>query len=267
VLRLVLMLLAGVLVGANLVYFAMTRNSGASAGDALRAPEATPGMRPAAETVPAAGTLPSTAPGATGSPPGNARPASDIERRPWIEATPTPPRPRPVAPAPPLPPTATATAPVDTGTPLAMPLPNLRPAQLLDTYADPRGSSRQHEALDIMAPAGTPVLAVADGQVAKLFTSDQGGLTLYQFDPTGRYAYYYAHLLGYAAGLAEKQQVKRGQVIGYVGSTGNASPDAPHLHFAVFVLGPEKQWWKGTPINPYPLLGGRPAVPGAAPGQ
>jgi murein DD-endopeptidase MepM/ murein hydrolase activator NlpD len=267
VLRLVLMLLAGVLVGANLVYFAMTRNSGANAGDALRAPEATPATRPADATVSAAGMSPATAPGAMVPPGDDARPASNVERGPWIAATPTPRRPRPAAPAPPLPPTATATAPDAAGTPLAMPLPNLRPSQLLDTYADPRGSSRQHEALDIMAPAGTPVLAVADGRIAKLFTSDQGGLTLYQFDPSGRYAYYYAHLLGYAAGLAENQQVRRGQVLGYVGSTGNANPDAPHLHFAVFVLGPEKQWWKGTPINPYPLLGGRPAVPGAAPGQ
>ena len=95
------------------------------------------------------------------------------------------------------------------------------------------------------------------GPVEKLFTSDRGGLTLYQFDPSGQFAYYYAHLQRYADGLAEQQTVRRGQVIGYVGATGNANPDAPHLHFAVFVLGPERRWWEGTAVNPYPLLAGK----------
>ena len=128
---------------------------------------------------------------------------------------------------------------------------------IADTFDDARGSERRHEALDIMAPAGTPVLAVADGHVEKLFDSDRGGLTIYQFEPSGRYAYYYAHLQRYAPGLAEGQALRRGQVIGYVGSTGNADPAAPHLHFAIFLLGPEREWWRGTPVNPYPLLGGR----------
>ena len=105
-----------------------------------------------------------------------------------------------------------------------------------------------------MAARGTPVVAVADGHVEKLFTSERGGLTIYQFEPSGRYAYYYAHLDRYADGLAEQQPIRRGQVIGYVGFTGNASPDAPHLHFAIFQLGPERKWWEGTAINPYPLL-------------
>ena len=124
------------------------------------------------------------------------------------------------------------------------------PARAVPSTASARRSSPP-------AAAGTPVLAVADGHVEKLFTSDAGGLTIYQFDPSGRYAYYYAHLQGYAPGLREKQPVRRGQLLGYVGSTGNASPTAPHLHFAIFLLGPEKQWWKGRAINPYPLLGGR----------
>jgi peptidoglycan LD-endopeptidase LytH len=105
-----------------------------------------------------------------------------------------------------------------------------------------------------MAARGTPVLATADGKVVKLFTSKPGGLTVYQFDPDERYAYYYAHLDRYAEGLAEGQTLRRGDLVGYVGSTGNASPDAPHLHFAIFRLGPERQWWKGTPVNPYPFL-------------
>lgn len=144
----------------------------------------------------------------------------------------------------------------DAGPGLLLPVQGVTPEQLSDTFTDARSQARRHDAIDIMAPAGTPVLAVADGNVEKLFTSDRGGLTLYQFEPSGRLAYYYAHLQRYADGIAEGQNVRRGQVIGYVGNTGNASPDAPHLHFAVFVLGPERHWWEGQAINPYPLLRG-----------
>lgn len=142
----------------------------------------------------------------------------------------------------------------DTGDGLLIPVQGKTPADLDDTFTDARSEGRSHDAIDIMAAAGTPVLAVADGQVEKLFDSERGGLTIYQFEPSGQYAYYYAHLQRYADGLAEKQTVRRGQVIGYVGSTGNASPQAPHLHFAIFVLGKERHWWEGTAINPYPLL-------------
>lgn len=140
---------------------------------------------------------------------------------------------------------------------LVVPVQGVQPAELSPTFTDARGEGRTHEALDIMAPRGTPVLAVADGHVEKLFDSKQGGLTIYQFEPGGRYAYYYAHLERYAPGLAEQRQLRRGEVIGYVGSTGNADPAAPHLHFAIFALGPEKRWWEGTPIDPYPLLSGK----------
>ena len=105
-----------------------------------------------------------------------------------------------------------------------------------------------------MAPKGTKVLAVADGKVAKLFESKAGGLTIYQFDPTGAVAYYYAHLDRYAPGLADGAAVRRGQVIGFVGSTGNADTAAPHLHFAIFRLGPERRWWEGEAIDPYRVL-------------
>lgn len=134
---------------------------------------------------------------------------------------------------------------------LTIPLQNVAASQLIDTYLQPRSGSVAHEALDIMAPRGTPVIAVGDGPVAKLFLSKPGGLTLYQFDPQGEYSYYYAHLDSYAQGLKEGDMVRKGQIIAYVGSTGNASPDAPHLHFAVFRLGPARQWWRGTPINPF----------------
>jgi len=138
---------------------------------------------------------------------------------------------------------------------LLLPVQGIRPEQLHDTFNEARGGGeRVHEALDIMAPRDSAVLAVEEGRVVKLFTSKQGGLTIYQFDPTGTYAYYYAHLDHYADGLKEGDVLRRGQVIGYVGTTGNASPDAPHLHFAIFRLTPEKQWWKGAPVNPFGLL-------------
>lgn len=138
---------------------------------------------------------------------------------------------------------------------LLVPVEGVAYSALSDTFDQPRGTQRHHEALDIMAPQGTPVRAVADGKVAKLFDSKAGGITLYQFDPAEKYAYYYAHLDRYADGVKEGMDVKRGDLLGYVGVTGNADPDAPHLHFAVIELTPEKQWWKGTPVNPYPLLG------------
>lgn len=141
---------------------------------------------------------------------------------------------------------------------LQIPVQGIAVAQLSDTFTDSRSSGRSHDAIDIMAPNGTPVLAVADGHVEKLFDSKLGGLTIYQFNTDRTVAFYYAHLQRYADGLAEQQSIKRGQLIGYVGYTGNASPEGPHLHFAVFELGPEKLWWKGEALNPYPLLGGMP---------
>lgn len=153
---------------------------------------------------------------------------------------------------------------------LTIPVSGVGRADLTNSFGDDRAAGeRRHEALDISAARGTPVVAVEDGRIEKLFTSEPGGLTIYQFDPSRNYAYYYAHLDRYADGLAEGQAIKRGQVIGYVGYTGNASPDAPHLHFAIFKLGPEKRWYEGTPINPFTVLGGtiRPPVqPSAADG-
>jgi murein DD-endopeptidase MepM/ murein hydrolase activator NlpD len=124
---------------------------------------------------------------------------------------------------------------------------------LRDNFDERRGAA-PHEALDIMAPRGTAVVAVEDGEIAKLFDSKAGGLTIYQFDPSSTLAYYYAHLDGYAPGIKQGDKVKRGQLIGYVGSTGNAQANAPHLHFTVFALGPGKEWWKGVAINPYRQL-------------
>lgn len=141
--------------------------------------------------------------------------------------------------------------------PLLIPVAGVKANQLSDTFTQARGAGRAHDAIDILAPRGTPVLAVDDGKVVKLFNSKPGGLTVYQFDPGEKFAYYYAHLDRYAPGLVESQQLKRGELVGYVGSSGNANPAAPHLHFAIFVLGPEKHWWQGTAINPYPFLTAR----------
>ena len=136
---------------------------------------------------------------------------------------------------------------------LLFPLRGYDRAMLRDNFDEGRGK-RRHEALDIMAPRGTEVMAVDDGRVAKLFKSAAGGLTVYQFDSEEKYAYYYAHLDGYAPGLAEGARLKRGDLVGYVGSTGNAPAGAPHLHFAVFELGHERKWWKGKAVNPYTWL-------------
>jgi murein DD-endopeptidase MepM/ murein hydrolase activator NlpD len=133
---------------------------------------------------------------------------------------------------------------------LTLPVHGTRPDQLVSSFGEARGSGL-HEAIDILAPTGTPVLAVEEGRIEKLFVSVRGGLTIYQFDPRRRFAYYYAHLSRYADGLKEGQDVARGEVIGYVGVSGNAPPDTPHLHFAIFELGPERHWWKGVPIDPY----------------
>jgi peptidoglycan LD-endopeptidase LytH len=137
---------------------------------------------------------------------------------------------------------------------LTIPVSGITPEKLVRSYHDVRSGQRQHEAIDILAPRNTPVVAVEDGTVAKLFDSKAGGLTIYQFDPGQQYSYYYAHLDRYADGIKEGDRVRRGQVIGYVGTSGNAPKDTPHLHFAVYRLTAEKRWWEGTPIDPYDIL-------------
>jgi peptidoglycan LD-endopeptidase LytH len=137
--------------------------------------------------------------------------------------------------------------------PLLVPVSGIDPSSLHDMFDEVRGN-RRHEAIDLLAPRGTPVIATDDGVVKKLFTSVPGGLTIYQFDPDETYCYYYAHLDHYTAGLHEGQHLQKGEVIAYVGTTGNAPKETPHLHFAVIRLDPDKRWWKGTYVNPYPLL-------------
>ncbi|MNF35656.1 Murein DD-endopeptidase MepM [compost metagenome] len=136
---------------------------------------------------------------------------------------------------------------------LIIPVEGVLRVNLRDSFSECRGRHR-HQAIDIAAPLGTPVIAAGDGQVVKLFTSVPGGLTVYQFDPDEQFAYYYAHLDAYAPGLSEGATLKRGDLLGYVGVTGNAAAAAPHLHFAIFRLGPERQWWQGAAVNPYLFL-------------
>ncbi len=140
---------------------------------------------------------------------------------------------------------------------LLMPAQGVSSKQLRNTYEEARSQGRQHNAIDIMAPQGTPVLAVDDGVAIKLFQSDKGGITLYQLDPSGKYAYYYAHLTRYAEDMVEGKTLKRGDVIGYVGDTGNAGKGNYHLHFEVSKLTAPRKWYGGIPINPYYLLGGK----------
>jgi murein DD-endopeptidase MepM/ murein hydrolase activator NlpD len=142
------------------------------------------------------------------------------------------------------------------GASLLIPVRGIRPDQLRDSYADARSGGRVHNAIDIMAPAGTPVLAAADGTIHRLRTGGLGGITIYQFGTDGRTMYYYAHLQRYAAGIHDGTPVVRGQVIAYVGDTGNAGPGNYHLHFSVGRLADPQRYWDSQNVNPYPLLAG-----------
>jgi len=137
---------------------------------------------------------------------------------------------------------------------LVVPVQGVPRRALTDTFHARRGKGRAHQAIDIMAPWGRPVLAADDGTIARISSNRAGGLAIYQVDASGEFVYYYAHLAGYADGLREGQAVKRGQTIGYVGATGNAPKTAPHLHFAVQRVARQGRWWKGEALNPYPAL-------------
>lgn len=137
---------------------------------------------------------------------------------------------------------------------LIIPVEGVRPDQLQDTFMDARSEGRIHDAIDIPAPAGTPVLAAADGEIVRLFQSERGGTTIYQLSPDKKLVYYYAHLQRYADGLTAGKFVRQGEVIAYVGDTGNAGVGNYHLHFSISVIADPQRYWEGTNINPYPLL-------------
>lgn len=179
-----------------------------------------------------------------------------IQPKPIPPAKPAPPKPAPPSILP-SPPTTTEVTEADykylMQRHLKLPVIGVDPKTIQDTFNQARPGGRRHEATDILATTGTPIVAVDDGVIQKLFTSKDGGLTIYEFDSSKTYCYYYAHLERYADGLREGMAVKKGEVIGFVGTSGDAG-STPQLHFAVFKLGPDKKWWKGTPIDPYPLL-------------
>lgn len=144
---------------------------------------------------------------------------------------------------------------------LGIPVANVARGQITDSWGDPRSGGRGHKGLDIMAPGGTPVLAVAPGMIEKLFQSRQGGTTLYQRSADGRWTYYYAHLAGYAPGLREGQRVAAGQLLGYVGDTGNSGAGNYHLHFSLTRRRPGESWSEGEEVNPFPYLSGSAKLP------
>lgn len=137
---------------------------------------------------------------------------------------------------------------------LAVPVKGVKPEQLLDTFKDTRSEGRAHDAIDIPAPAGTPVIAVAEGEIIKLFQSELGGITVYQASKDKKLIFYYAHLQRYADGLVVGKTVWQGETIAYVGDTGNAGAGNYHLHFSIMAVKDAKRYWEGTNINPYPLL-------------
>ena len=137
---------------------------------------------------------------------------------------------------------------------LAVPVLGIYPDQLRDSFNERRSGARVHRAVDIFAPRGTPVLAADDGRVARLSRNALGGLTVYAVDDAERFVYYYAHLDRYRAGLAPGMRLAKGDVIGYVGTTGNAPRDAPHLHFQVMRAGAARRWWEGVPLDPRPYF-------------
>jgi murein DD-endopeptidase MepM/ murein hydrolase activator NlpD len=178
-----------------------------------------------------------------------------VEVKPTGDKEPAPVAPPPAAPAAPSTPVMSANTLEDLRMrSLTLPVHGIKRSDLRSNFDELRGSSRRHEAIDILAPRNTPVLAVEDGKIARLFLSDAGGITVYQYDPSMSYVYYYAHLERYAEGLKEGAAVKRGDVIGFVGTTGNAPRNTPHLHFAIVKMADDKRWWQGTAIDPYSVL-------------
>jgi murein DD-endopeptidase MepM/ murein hydrolase activator NlpD len=137
---------------------------------------------------------------------------------------------------------------------LVIPVAGVRPDQLIDTFADARSEGRVHDAIDIPAAAGTPVVAAIEGEIARLFQSERGGITIYQLSPDKKLVFYYAHLQRYADGVVAGKYVRQGEVIAYVGDSGNAGAGNFHLHFSIAALTDPKRYWEGTNINPYPLL-------------
>lgn len=208
-------------------------------------------VEPSATPMQAASPSPEATPEASPSP-SNAPSELMVQPTPSFEAPPSPTQ--TLAPSPSIQPTPVATPTQQASFDLLIPVAGVRPEQLQDTFTAARSAGRTHDAIDIPAPKGTPVLAVADGPIIKLFLSKPGGITIYQLAQDNRTIYYYAHLERYADGIAEGRFARRGETIAYVGDTGNAGPGNYHLHFSISLVKDPKRWWEGVNINPYPLL-------------
>ncbi|HYP00960.1 MAG TPA: M23 family metallopeptidase [Pyrinomonadaceae bacterium] len=190
----------------------------------------------------------------TSAPTPDASQPAETSSSPQSTATPAPAAPNaPQTPPPPVAADGAHTTGAASAT-LLIPVAGIRPEQLQDTYTQSRSQGRTHNAIDIMAARNTPVVAAVDGQIIKLFQSERGGITLYQLGTDNRTVYYYAHLERYADGITENRFARRGEIIGYVGDSGNAGRDNCHLHFSVWVVNDPKHFWDGENINPYPLL-------------
>ena len=194
---------------------------------------------------------PAAAPPAA-APPAAAPPAQTAD----VPVLPAQPRALEPALAPPADTVSVPGLPGASASPWTVPVVGVDPDDLADTFTDARSEGRTHNAIDIMAPRGTPVVAASPGTVQRLFTSDKGGITVYLLGDDKRTVQYYAHLDAYAAGLAEGQRIARGGAIGTVGDSGNAAPGNTHLHFAVWTIEPGESFWDGEPVNPYGLLAG-----------
>ena len=251
--RAALLFAFGFLLGALTLYYVLWRTGGITAGHFASLTTSDIAGATSVSTPPPIATIPFPGTPAPGALPPEATPSATA---PSLEASPT----TPTTPLISLSLTPTATPSVRffgtlEGRTLAMPVVGARTLDLRDSFDEARGSSRRHEAIDILAPRGTPVLAAAAGTVEKIFESRNGGHTVYIRRADTAWQDYYAHLDAYAPGLREGEAVKQGQPIGRVGSTGDASPDAPHLHYEIHQMAPGDGWWKGREINPYSILG------------
>lgn len=258
----VLLLAATILLGlAALIWYLNSRMRPATPVTPITTPPATSELSQpnnsassntdASATPPVAATTESTP---AASPTAEATPSSPAGT-PTTTTSPTTPSglPAQTPPAAPASSGAHATNPANAGE-LIIPVAGIRPEQLQDTYTQSRSAGRTHNSIDIMAARNTPVLAAADGQIIKLFNSERGGITLYQLGTDNRTIYYYAHLERYADGITENRFARRGEIIGYVGDSGNAGRDNCHLHFSIWTVTDPKRFWDGENINPYPLL-------------
>jgi murein DD-endopeptidase MepM/ murein hydrolase activator NlpD len=254
----VLLLAASILLGLSaLVWYLTIRSRPATPVTPINAPTATSELPLPASNAngDASSATPSVAPTTDGTPVPAVSPSAEAAApSPVTTPTPTTPSGLPAQ----TPPTPSASA-AQVANPasaagLVIPVAGIRPEQLQDTYTQSRSAGRTHNSIDIMAPRHTPVLAAADGQIIKLFNSERGGITLYQLGTDNRTVYYYAHLERYADGITENRFARRGEIIGYVGDSGNAGRDNCHLHFSIWTVTDPKRFWDGENINPYPLL-------------